>query len=61
MSSAGFKRTGVECLSCHEPFSVALGVKVMNAQELEKLPDPFWRSVRIAVKKTNIHEGPSDS
>jgi len=41
MSAAGFKRTGIACLTCHEPFALALGVKVMNAQELEKLPDPF--------------------
>lgn len=41
MSAAGFKRTGTECLSCHKPFALALGVKVMNAEELEKLPDPF--------------------
>jgi formate-dependent nitrite reductase cytochrome c552 subunit len=41
MSGAGFKRPGVECLSCHEPFALAIGLKVMNAHELAKVPDPF--------------------
>lgn len=41
MSAAGFKRPGVECLSCHEPFALAVGVKAMNAEELAKIPDPF--------------------
>ena len=41
MSSAGFNRPGIECLHCHQPFSLALGTGAMTTREVEKLPDPF--------------------
>jgi hypothetical protein len=39
MSAAGFKRPGVSCQSCGEPFSLFLSVD--EVVPVENLPDPF--------------------
>lgn len=39
MSSAGFRRFGVECQNCHEAFAIQLDA--MNKPSLDKLPEPF--------------------
>jgi hypothetical protein len=37
--SAGFRRPGLSCANCGEPFALFLGVEKMVS--VEKLPDPF--------------------
>lgn len=39
MWAHGFKRPGLECSHCREPFSLFLGVE--NFLDIDRLPDPF--------------------
>ena len=36
-----FKRPGVQCVECSEPFPLSFGTKAMSGSEVAKLPDPF--------------------
>jgi hypothetical protein len=39
--SLGYKRPGVECENCHEPFAL-FSATVHDFQTVRALPDPFW-------------------
>lgn len=39
MTAAGFKRPGLECVDCHEPFALFLARP--DVRKIEELPDPF--------------------
>jgi len=57
MSGTDFKRPGVECLCCHEPFALTLSLGAMNAQELAKLPNPFLATCPYCGKENQYPRG----
>jgi hypothetical protein len=49
MSAAGFRRPGLACEHCHEPFALFLARP--DARKVDELPDPFLATCPYCQKE----------